>query len=566
LAIDYGSGAWLTRLHEIGIKRLEHVVLTHTHRDQCAGLYRGGPWPFEIHLPSKDAELLGPEALGQFWQTYQRGGCPPTYSAPSLPLENFSADLNPDNERLLGPVRLCAISTPGHTPSALTYLAEWHGRHLAFCGDVAHAGGTLHQPFHLEWDHWTASGALAAWYGLERLNYCHFDVLLPSHGPVINQRPGSCIGTLQKRLMAFIRAKGSVCAGEPNRWLDLKPVDKNIDQVLPHLYRFGSNGYLLLSAKGTGLVIDPTQSDMPALETLLRHLNHPQLTAAVATHYHIDHSDALNAVRHQYGAAIWLHPWVAEPIKDCNRFDLPYLPAEPVSADRLLPTTGRFRWQEYRFDIRPFPGQTWWHCAFDAVIDTKHVLFSGDNFQPPSRWNGTGGFCAFNGSRFVAGFGRSAQTALNINPDIICNGHRIVYAFAPSHYRRILRWTAQAEKAVRELCPNNRAWLAHYDYRASQWEPFISRSKPGQTINLYLAHRNHNEHPVSLNVQALAPSNWSVQPAKRQGRIAADKTRRFGFGIAIPRRTPKGRYVVAAEQYIDGQAQGEACVALIDII
>jgi len=126
------------------------------------------------------------------------------------------------------------------------------------------------------------------------------------------------------------------------------------------------------------------------------------------------------------GARIWLHPWVAEPIADRSKYDVPWLPAKAVSADRLLPEEGNFRWRDYRFDIRPFPGQTWWHCAFDTQIDGSHVLFSGDNFQPPTRWNGTGGFCGYNGSHF-SGFARSAQIVLDMAPDLICNGHRCIY-------------------------------------------------------------------------------------------------------------------------------------------
>ena len=38
----------------------------------------------------------------------------------------------------------------------------WNGKALAFCGDAVHAGGTIYQPYHLEWAHWTAEGSLEA--------------------------------------------------------------------------------------------------------------------------------------------------------------------------------------------------------------------------------------------------------------------------------------------------------------------------------------------------------------------------------------------------------------------
>ena len=38
IAIDFGSGKWLPKIGQLGITSLDHVFLTHHHRDQCAGL------------------------------------------------------------------------------------------------------------------------------------------------------------------------------------------------------------------------------------------------------------------------------------------------------------------------------------------------------------------------------------------------------------------------------------------------------------------------------------------------------------------------------------------------
>ena len=200
---------------------MEHVVITHAHRDQVCGLYRCGAGAACIHVPSGDAALVQDPELRRFWATYQAGGCPSCYAAPRHPVPAARADLAADTETCLGGTRFCAISTPGHTSGALSYIVHWHGRELAFCGDAAHAGGTLHQPYHLEWDHWTPAGCLAAWYGLERLGYCHFDLLLPAHGPAVASRPRACIAGAQRRLMAMIRAKGSVCAGARQRRVEI---------------------------------------------------------------------------------------------------------------------------------------------------------------------------------------------------------------------------------------------------------------------------------------------------------------------------------------------------------
>jgi hypothetical protein len=124
-----------------------------------------------------------------------------------------------------------------------------------------------------------------------------------------------------------------------------------------------------------------------------------------------------------------------------------------VVPDALLPERGAWRWNEYEFRVAPFPGQTWWHAAYQARIDGAEVFFGGDNFQPASRWNGTGGYSAYNGSRFREGFVRSAWLVLDWSPDVLCNGHQCFFRFRPSRFRKIIRWALATEKAVKDLCP-----------------------------------------------------------------------------------------------------------------
>ena len=565
LVVDFGSGAWHSRLEEIGVKQIDHVVLTHAHRDQLYGLYRSSDHPYTIHAPAGDGSLLRPPDLAHFWKEYQANGCPTCYAAPRLPLDDVRLDLAGDTETLVGPARFCAIATPGHTPGALTYLVEWRGRHLAFCGDATHSGGKLHQLYHLEWDHWTPSGCLAAWHGLERLSYCHFDLLLPSHGPIVDHRPRTCVRQVQKRLLDLISAKGSVCAGAKSTWLDLERLACGARRILPHLYHFGSNSFLLASDSGEGLVVDPQLADIDQLPILLQEIGPLRITAGIASHYHMDHSDGLDFIRREYGARIWLHPWVAEPIVDRNRLDVPWLPTESIVPDRILPENGPFRWCEYRFASHAFPGQTRWHTAFDTHADGRHVLFSGDNYQPPTRWNGTGGFCSFNGSRFRDGFAHSARTVLDIAPEIICNGHGCIYRFASSQYRRILRWTKKAEKAVGSLCPSPQ-WLADYDCRAARWEPFVTQTKPGRKIELSFVYQNHFEEAVALLISPAVPPGWQTTPANRRVRIPAGKQRRAKFTFQIPQKAEKGRHLIAADLLIGDQLIGEACVAIVDIV
>ncbi len=566
LAIDFGTGAWQSLLGTIGVRRLEHVVVTHAHRDQVCGLYRQRDPQTVVHVPAGDGWLLAATTLREFWLHYQDGGCPSCYAAPRQPVPGVCTDMAGDCETQVGPARFCSIATPGHTPGALSYVVEWHGRQLVFCGDAVHAGGTLHEPYHLEWDHWTPGGCLAAWYGLERLGACRCDMLLPAHGPVVGVQGRACIARTQRRLLELIRVKGSVCAGARQRWVDAEPLACGAWRLLPHLYRFGANSYLVIGAGGEGLVIDPWQADLAQLDPLLEETGARRIDVATASHYHADHSDGLNALRERFGTSVWLHPRVAEPLLNRDLWDVPWLPRESVRVDRLLPLNGSFGWSGYRFTSHDFPGQTRWHTAIDGHVDGCHVLFSGDNYQPPTRWNGTGGFCAYNGSRFDAhGFGLSAARALAIGPDMVCNGHGCAYWFDRDQYRRILRWARRAGDAVRNLCPGD-DWLTHYDPRLARWEPFVARVERGAAISASLVVTNHRPRPAEVRAEAMLPCGWRIRPRRLAGQVPAHGQRRWRLRLQTAADAAAGRHVLTADIVLDGELLAEAGVMLVDVL
>ncbi|MCX5661386.1 MAG: MBL fold metallo-hydrolase [Planctomycetota bacterium] len=454
IAVDFGSGAWLEQAAAMGLPHPEHVFLTHHHADNCAGLLQRADWPFVVHAPAGEQAFLDPDRVAAFWRTRRDGGTPASYSVlpRGLPVP-VRYDLGGFADFFWGSSRLRFIHTPGHGQNALTLLLD-HGREqIAFCGDAAHAGATIHLPHNLEWDHWTGSGALAAWEGIERLRQIHIDLLCPGYGPSIESSPRTMLATLSRKLLAFYHAKGNICPDETDRYLAPEFLACGAARVLPNLYIAGTNTWVLVSKTGEALVFDPWLQELPALDALLTELGNPKVTAATATHFHMDHSDGLPALRERHGTRIFLHPRVAAPLAPISDIDAPWLPATPVMPDAFLPITGSWTWNEFEFRVAPFPGQTWWHAAFMTTIAGKRVFFGGDNFQANSRWNGTGGFSAFNGSRFREGFEASAKLVLDWKPHLFVNGHQVYFKFRPSHFRKIARWALQAEKATRDLCP-----------------------------------------------------------------------------------------------------------------
>ncbi len=453
-AIDFGTGQWLAAVEELDLPPVTDVLITHHHAEQIAGLAGQGSRPFTVHAPHGEQQFMLPARVEACLRHRRKGGWPRSFSLLDGGVRGVKYDMIAWGDLMLNGARLRFVPTPGHSPHALSIVADVAGNQVVFCGDAARADATLHEPYHLEWDHWTGTGILAAWEGVKRLSAIDIDVLCPSHGPVATRRPNAMLGQLAARLLAWHETKGAISPGEPDRYVEPRIMDCGARAVVRGLYQFGTNGYLLLSGEGEAFVVDPAAADLDALDALLDELTRPKVTAATATHYHHDHTSGLLPIRERFGARICLHPRVAAPLREIGRIDAPYLPEQAIAPDEMLPVEGRWTWNEYRFDVAPFAGQTWWHGAIRVRVAGKYVAFTGDNFQPTSRWNGTGGYSSFNGSRFQEGFVDSARRLLDWKPDVIAAGHGTYFRFSPSQFRKIIRWAQQTEKTLAALCPD----------------------------------------------------------------------------------------------------------------
>jgi len=475
-AIDVGSGRWMKQLRALGVRKLDHVLLTHHHADQCEGLLNTKRNGVQIHAPVGEERFLEPKQVREFWRQRRWGGCPTSYSVLPRGIRGARYDMVEARDLFWQGMQIRFLLTPGHGPNAQSVILNLAGKQVVLCGDAAHAGATIWEPYHLEWDHWTGGGALAAWTGLSRLQQVGMDLLCPAHGPTVDQKPAAMLKQLMAKLMKFYQSKLSVCAGESDEYWPATPFGPTAMKMLPHLYQFGGNGYLLLSDAGEALIVDPTLGDLEAMRRLHKRLREPRITAAISSHYHCDHSDGIPVLQKDYGTRAYLHPAVAKPIEDYLRYDVPWMTRGNIHADELLPENGEWQWNEYAFRVAHFPGQTWWHAAYQAEIDGVQVFFGGDNFQPNCRWNGTGGYCSFNGSRFREGYVPSAQLVLDWKPDVFCNGHKNFFKFRPSHFRKIQKWALATEKAVADLCPSGDLKKDYYMHRFGEPRRFV-RSK-----------------------------------------------------------------------------------------
>ena len=388
--VDFGSGAVLDHVGELGVEQVTDVLVTHHHRDQVQGLARAAAAGIRIWVPPHEQELI--DAVDSRWET--------------RPLDN-DYDLRQDRFSLLeqvpvegavgeyrrgryGRVEAYVLPTPGHTVGSVTYLVESGGRTLAFSGDLVHGDGRVWSLAATQWSYGGIEGLAATFFSCGVLAGREPDLLLPAHGDPV-ERPAATLARARSRIeeLATMRLE------DPWRLGDMQEHPWAV--IRPHLLRNRTsfaNSYALVSETGSALLIDfgydvatglgpitERSARRPllwAIEELKRGHGVERVEAVIPTHYHDDHVAGLSLLREIEGAEVWAPENVAPILVDPRRYDLPCLWHEPIPVDRVLPLGEPLRWHEYELTPHALPGHTLYAAALSFEADGTRVLATGD--------------------------------------------------------------------------------------------------------------------------------------------------------------------------------------------
>lgn len=429
-------------LKSIGAGGCDAILLTRPSAKRFAHRHHA-----PIHLPGPAAALLATKG-GSF---ALRRPINPFYDPPQRYPRSVVCDLAEGRNFIWRERSFAFLPTPGHTEAAFSILLEEGRRVFCFCGDAVCADGKYWQPHHLEWDHWTSVGARAALRGLERLENLPLTGLLPAQGDPVLHAPRKALSATRGNLAKWAKAKEAFVPGVRVAGWPGSPAGPGARSLLPRLYQLEASGYFVIGNDGCGTLVDALPAHEAAIRRLARKHRIKKL-AATATHYHCDHTDGLEYWRTRHDARIILcsnvAPIVCRPEKWAR---LPYL-GEPLrrAPDTIAGFGKPQTWGGDDFTWHDFPGQTRHHSAISVRLDGVQVLFTGDNFFHPLRYNGTGG-CSVANESSPEGYAASARLTLKLAPDLIAAGHQSPFRYSPAYFRAVLRWARAYRRALQAL-------------------------------------------------------------------------------------------------------------------
>jgi glyoxylase-like metal-dependent hydrolase (beta-lactamase superfamily II) len=562
--VDAGSGDVLEALPELGIERVTDVVVTHHHRDVAQGLGRLAEAGARVWVPPLERWLL--EGASAHWQER------PLDNDYDLRQDRFSplasvpvaGVVDEYKARAYGAFELFALPTPGHTAGSVTYLLELDGRRLAFCGDLVHAGGKVPSLAATQWSYSGAEGLAATHVSCAVLAGRRPGLLLPAHGPVIEE-PELELAAVRERVGALFRLRLEApwdlddLVAQP--WAEVAP------GFLRNRASF-ANQYALLSETGGALLVDAgydiTTGLVPStrreakrallwpLDALRAQYGVERIEAAIPTHFHDDHVVGLELVRAVEGTEVWAPENVAPILLEPRRYDLPCLPFEPIPVDRVLTLGEPLSWHEHELHLHPLPGHTLFAAAIELEVGGVRVLAVGDQQ--------TGGECPilnyqyrnrFRPDDFVA----SAELYRRVRPDVLVSGHWPPQRVSDALLDRLSVDAARLVELHAELLPEE----AGVGLRI---EPYRSEARVGEPVELDVVVRNPFGRAVEAELVLALSERWPLPPPQRLALAAgAEGTARFALVPGGPGR----RVRVGADLSLDGIRFGQLAEALVDV-
>jgi glyoxylase-like metal-dependent hydrolase (beta-lactamase superfamily II) len=578
--IDFGSGKVLDHLPALGISKVDWILHTHHHRDQCQGdakaLQRGIP----IAVPAHERHLFA-DAVN-FWRNRR-----------VFHLYYVRNDFNTLTENVRVAQSLADYSTfrwkntdffvlptPGHTLGSITLVAAIGGKRVAFSGDLLFAPGKIVNLYDTQINYGGFEGVDLGVYSLARLAEQKPELLCPSHGEPMPD-PASAIDSTSRALTAYYHFQTGNQPVEENR-----PYAISRHLVCHHLTT--STFYALISDSGKALFIDYGSASgvhfgnlerATAATDRIRFVEHSigrlksdygmkSIDVAMPSHMHDDHMNGFPHLKRLYGTRIWCYENMVDVFENPRGYNLGCILGEPFKIDRSFRHGEKFRWEEFEFEVTHSPGHTEYQMAMFVNVDGNRLAFTGDAFFDNNRPSG-GAMrhnLIFRNHVENDSHMKSIRNLIEHAPTMICPGHGRAFQVDRHTLEATESRLRRQQQFFFELLPEGEtnfaldpSWLRIYPYQILL--------APGTKQQLKIEVQNYKPSTMKLEVALVAPAEWAITPDVLRMEVPALGHSTGALDLSVPRSwdAPGQRFAIAADVVRDGRYIGQITEAVVEI-
>ncbi|MFK4654189.1 glyoxylase-like metal-dependent hydrolase (beta-lactamase superfamily II) [Bradyrhizobium japonicum] len=593
LLIDTGAGAIMQHLASIGIERVDWVLHTHHHRDQCWGTPVVQKAGAKISVPEYERHLF--DNVEAYWQTrsiYDNYNDSNTFFSlgENLPvdavLEDYGTFVWKEYEFRVLPAK-------GHTYGMVCLIAEVDGEKVAFTGDLMTRGGKLYQLHAMEYSYGDLLGIEFTMQSILALKREDVEIAYPSHGAPISEVKAD-IARLESRLETLASIGRLLTSGSNTGFKDWQTIrESRLQPITEHLLWAGpytcSNFYIVLSGSGHAMLIDyglasvghlhfgNDHDGLQALRFIEHHIDQlrdhygvQDIELVVPTHIHSDHVCGIPFLQQHFGTQCWALDCVAEIIANPAAWaSTPCCFHKPIEVQRILRDGETFNWRGFDFQVHCAPGQTEYHAIVFADIDGKRIVFGGDNlflFNPEAR--GIDHEIVVQSTVMRNSFQlqmhrRCANVIRATKPDLVCPGHGQLITMDQSRIAEYTDYIERKEAAFRDIVaePAN-----HFiDLFWARMLPYLSEALPNSDVAYTIKIRNNLERTAVYSARLLPAFGWTSYGQAESITLQPWEHGEIVLGATAPPQVDPRRKLMTAEILIDGVSQGPVCEALVSV-
>jgi glyoxylase-like metal-dependent hydrolase (beta-lactamase superfamily II) len=592
LLIDLGDGSVLDHLGEIGVKRVEWVLFTHHHREQCQGGAKLAATGAKVATSAIEKPLFeNPASYRKLRPTLGDAFTVHGASYVRPPVDPISVDrtfARMDDFVWRGH-ELWVVETQGNSPGHTSFVMRHDNQWYVFTGDLIVDGAKMHTWYDTEWDYGFAKGLYELGKSASQIAGYDPALLFPAHGPVIrNARTQLLDYVLKLRHLGELYVRGydvQKFDGCDQDTVSRPTVVPHLWQLTPHLYKFRGPNYavnfaMLLADNCHALIIDCGLFNREFLDTAIQRMRDrlglKVIDAVFVTHMHGDHGMEADYMRTKYGAKLWTMEGVDDKFERPWDYDLcALLPSYqdpgkglgPFQFDRVLRNGEVIEWEGIPLCCDWMPGQTKYHACLHGEIDGRRVAFTGDNIfgsTTSATQGGNEAVVARNGGTLEEGYIYAANYLHSIGPDLLVGGHCWVMDQPQELIERYRQRMLDLRSAFQALSAEDDYRIMFDPYWVSAC-PYRVAVKPGKTATVNLIVRNYRSKSQQHRIVLHPTPGIAFEPAVVQGSVEAGSTATIPVTLTAASNAATGMRVVALDITANGQRLGELFDFLVHV-
>ncbi|MEZ4864600.1 MAG: MBL fold metallo-hydrolase [Caldilineaceae bacterium] len=567
LLIDCGTDLRPADLSSNGKSQVEQLLLTHFHRDQCAGAAQWQAAGAQLVLPFAERRFLEEsDLLKAAYDIYDN------YTAyyPGFgPLQDLRADCYAYDYGTLPwrDLTINVIPLPGHTFGSVGYWFELDGQRFMACGDLMSGPGKVRDYFWSQWRYMDFQGHVNLLESLATVEGLGIDWILPGHGAPFAATPAA-FAALREPLAALYE----LFYAKP--YLPYRP---QFRQITPHVWEVTNsmaNSYVI-AAEGQALMIDcgytsgapitanPHRFVDHLLPYLERELGVERVEWFLPSHYHDDHLAGYPALQARYGTQVAASPELQDILEHPERYEMPCLVPQGMTVQQVVPRGDALHWRGIDFFIEQHPGQTLYHHLIYFAVDGKRFLAIGDNISGLSFREQRDHIHSFipKNRTPVTSYPDMPRQILDRKPDFLLTGHGGAVPCDLAKVERWQQWMDQWQQHFLQIIDQPHPNLG-MDPHWVEFYPYKVRIAPGAVVDFQVRITNHEPaaRPCTLRFRAVA--GVRVEPPEVNVTALANQVTTVAVKVYFPHTFTTHSLPVVADVTWGDQRLGEIAEAI----